>query len=495
MTTQENLLALAELVSQTTFEDAENTFSSPCLIGPPVLEHSLYGRIPGVRHRVDQRAGTIDQDPDYQRFLEDMTNPTAPKESGGESTLGGGPAKTEKVTSTPLIQYLRDKKTAKIAAAKAARKQETLVAKGKLSKELSSAGAIEDGRKKGKESKPDKAVERATKQTIKILNREAASRSTSGSSSSKPSDKANEKPGDAASSKPAKGPAAQRGAATPGQVRMLQRDLGITPRLSRREMANAQKEERAATANESNADTSSSPSTTSTMPTAPRGAGASRTPGRPPRRTRGPALETSKAAVANPAIPSPQTPVVLLKNTDVSQAEPSTPATPAPSLTPATPTAAPAHLTPTAVTSRRPQQMAAPSDGATQAFVKHANPSQGVTEELLKQALETFGAVSLVEIDKRKGFAYVNFVDTEGLKKAMAANPITVARGTVQVMQRKVAPAEKKPQHQSPRTADRGGRGGRGGSTGRRGGRGGMRGAASSSSEIPESTPVGPAAK
>jgi len=493
MTTQENLLALAELISQAVFEDAQNTFSNPCLVGPPVLEHSLYGRIPGVRHRVDQRAGTIDQDPDYQRFLEDMTNPTAAKEPSGEPTLGGGPVKSEKVTSTPLIQYLRDKKTAKIAAAKAARKQETIVAKGKLSKELSSAGAAEDGRKKGKEPRPDKAVERATKQTIKILNREAASRAGSNLSSSKSHDKANEKPSDVLSPKAAKGPAGQRGAATPGQVRMLQRDLGITPRLSRRELANAQKEERSAAANGPNSEAPSSPSDASSIPIAPRGAGTSRTLGRPPRRTRGPVLDTSKSSAASPATASPQTPVVLLKKTETPQSGPSTPNALATPTTPATPNSAPAQPAP--APARRPQTMAAPSDGATQAFVKHANPSQGVTEELLKQVLETFGAVSLVEIDKRKGFAYVNFVDTDGLKKAMAANPITVARGTVQVMQRKVASAEKKPQHQAPRTPDRGGRGGRGGSTGRRGGRGGMRGAASSSSDVPASSPAGPAAK
>jgi regulator of nonsense transcripts 3 len=94
--------------------------------------------------------------------------------------------------------------------------------------------------------------------------------------------------------------------------------------------------------------------------------------------------------------------------------------------------------------------------------------------------MEKFGPVSMVEIDKRKGFAYVDFVDTEGLKKAMAANPIAVAQGTVQVMQRKgtALPPEKKPQHQLPHASSRGGRGGRGGPVGRRGGQGGGRGGA-----------------
>jgi regulator of nonsense transcripts 3 len=124
-----------------------------------------------------------------------------------------------------------------------------------------------------------------------------------------------------------------------------------------------------------------------------------------------------------------------------------------------------------------------------------------VTEALLKEAMEAFGAVSMVEIDKRKGFAYVDFVDTEGLKKAMAANPISVAQGTVQVMQRKgtALPPEKKPVHQPPNAPSRGGRGGRGGTMGRRGGRGGARGAAQAGppepGKVASTVPTGPSAK
>ena len=140
-----------------------------------------------------------------------------------------------------------------------------------------------------------------------------------------------------------------------------------------------------------------------------------------------------------------------------------------------------------------------PLEGATQAFVKHANPSQGVTEPLLKEAMERFGAVTTCEIDKRKGFAYVDFADAEGLKKAMAANPIAVAQGTVQVMQRKGTslPPEKKPAQAPHGPPARGGRGGgRGGTIGRRGGRGGSRGGAQSAPEAKAPTtaaPSGPA--
>lgn len=74
---------------------------------------------------------------------------------------------------------------------------------------------------------------------------------------------------------------------------------------------------------------------------------------------------------------------------------------------------------------------------ATRAFLKHANPSQGITETLLGAALTPFGKLTRVGIDKRKGFAYVDFADPSGLQAAMAASPIAVAQGSVQVLEHK----------------------------------------------------------
>ncbi|KAJ8127517.1 hypothetical protein O1611_g6122 [Lasiodiplodia mahajangana] len=118
--------------------------------------------------------------------------------------------------------------------------------------------------------------------------------------------------------------------------------------------------------------------------------------------------------------------------------------------------------------------------GATRGFVKHANPSQGVTEPLLKQAMETFGPVTFVEIDKRKGFAYVDFGNHDALIKAIAASPVSVAQGTVQVLERKetkkatpvaAPPAQPAVEKKAEPQADRSKRGGRG--RGRRGGNAG----------------------
>ncbi|KAG9247142.1 putative regulator of nonsense transcripts 3A [Calycina marina] len=504
MTSQENMIALADLISQTSFEDAENIFTSSYLLfGPPVLEYPLYGKIPGVRTRVDTRAGTIDQDPEYQNFLEQLTNPTSAKEPNADTSPT---AKPEKVTTTPLLENLKEKKAAKVSAAKAARKQESGLAKAKIARELSSAGAIEDTRKKGKETKLDKAVERPTKQTIKLLGRDAAAKANA-----KPSEKSNDKMSEASSpAKTARGLAAMRGAATPGQVRMLQRDFGLNPRLSRREQASTPKGDRkiASSSNAPRVDPSSSssaPSDTSasTVPTAPRAAGSTRNPGtRPPRRARGTAVETNRS---EPLKAASNSPVVLLKKSGTapnSSTTPNAPTTPFVPFTPVTPSATTTPVTAqgqdASAPLRKSQPIAVPSDGATQAFIKHANPSQGVTEELLKYALEAYGAVTSVEIDKRKGFAHVNFVDNNGLKKAMAANPIAVARGTVQVMQHKaLPPGEKKNLQQNPQVpTERGarGRGGRGGSGGRRG-RGGTRGGATSSSDALATTPTRPTPK
>jgi regulator of nonsense transcripts 3 len=492
LTAETHLMTLSDTIRQSVFEDAQNTYTDPALIGPPTVEFATYGRVPGGRRRTDARAGTIDQDPEFMSFLEGLANPTTGRELTADALAEMASEKSEKVTTTPLVQFLKDKKASKSkdAAAKAARKQESQAAKIKSSKESSTSP--EDVKKKGKENK---LVEKAAKEAVKILNREAAAKTATGSST------ATQPSGESSTGPPkldvTKVPGRQRSAVVAAHIRMLQRDLGLSPaqahRQVRRDTADAQKAERAAAAekaaSESEGSSSSQVQQSPTVPTAPK-AGSVATNSR---RSRAKAASSTEAEASKSALSSSTTPaaaappVVLLKKPGTTQH------------TPTTPTATPAKLAPAAI-ARKPQPVAVPSEGATQAFVKHANPSQGVTEPLLKEAMEQFGPVSMVEIDKRKGFAYVDFVDTEGLKKAMAANPISVAQGTVQVMQRKGTslPPEKKPQHQAPHTPGRGGRGGRGGTIGRRGGRGGGRGGAAQggpaeSSKAPASTSAGPA--
>ncbi|KAH6679741.1 putative regulator of nonsense transcripts 3A [Halenospora varia] len=449
LTNESHLLALSESVRLALFDDAANTFTSPCLIGPPTVEFAPYGRTPGGRRRADARAGTIDQDPEFMAFLEGLANPVTTKEVNAESLSDGTAAKQDKVTITPLVQFLKDKKAnkSKEAAVKAAKKQEAQLAKGKAAKE-----SPEDLKKKGKDGKADKLVEKAAKEAVKILNREASTKAAADSKS----EASNSESSSAPKLDLGRVPGRQRGAVIAAHIKMLQRDLGLSPaqahRQVRRDTADAQKAERLAAAEKATSEAKNAAPTTPQSPTVP---------------------TAPKAATAQPN--SRRSRAKATNESDSNKASSS-----------ATPTA-PAASTP------------------VQAFIKHANPSQGVTEALLKEAMEKFGAVSMVEIDKRKGFAYVDFIESEGLKKAMAANPIPVAQGTVQVMQRKgtALPPEKKPVHpvhhaphpphapHTPHAPARGGRGGRGGSM-RRGGRGGGRGGGNAA---PASAPTGPSGK
>jgi regulator of nonsense transcripts 3 len=111
------------------------------------------------------------------------------------------------------------------------------------------------------------------------------------------------------------------------------------------------------------------------------------------------------------------------------------------------------------------------SPTATQAFLKHANPSQGITEILLEEAFAEFGEVKKVEIDKKKGFAYVDFAEPKGLQEAVKASPIKVAEGQVVVLERKTGPSLQA-RHARGGSSSMGNRGGS--PMGPRGGRGGI---------------------
>jgi regulator of nonsense transcripts 3 len=489
-------------VRTSNFEDAKNTFTSACLIGPPTVEFALHSRVPGGRRRTDARAGTIDQDPEFMAFLEGLANPTSAKDTAneeGEDSAGGKP---EKVTVTPLVQFLKDKKANKTkeAAAKAAKKQETAKAKAK-----EGSSSTDDGKKSGKDSKAEKVA--ASQEAVKILNREAAKKTAAASSASST---ATAETATTEKTVPkldtSKIPANERQAVVAAHVRMLRRDLGLNPsqahRRIKRDTAAAVKAEAAekTTAENNNV---SSPSTPVT-PTGPKvGATPPSAQSSSRRNRRGNQNSNSEAAssktTSTPATPT--TPMVLLRKPE---ARPATPATPVSQPAAAAQTTPGGPATPQQSTPNRAAKVDVPTKGARQAFIKHANPSQGVTEPLLQEALEKFGKVTMVEIDKKKGFAYADFEDPEGLKKAMAANPISVAQGTVHVLQRKgtsqprPAPAARAPAVVTPPA-----RGGRGGSMGRRGGRagGGGRGGANANavaaetSKAPPSAPTGPAGK
>src|SRR5699024_2207032 len=138
------------------------------------VEFAPYAKIPGNRVRKDARQGTIDQDPDCFAFLESLTQPiTKPSVESTESE-----EKKETMTTTPLVQYIKDKKANKAkeqTSCKSTRKSETetrpekVQAKNRLHgpERETAAPATEKAEKK---SKSDKATKAAVKAANKAAN-------------------------------------------------------------------------------------------------------------------------------------------------------------------------------------------------------------------------------------------------------------------------------------------------------------------------------------
>ncbi|KAF3011851.1 hypothetical protein E8E14_004529 [Neopestalotiopsis sp. 37M] len=485
---EEDVLVLKDFVLRTTWHDAKNSHT---MLNFQVHAQNVSTRVPLAKHRVDPRQGTIDQDPEFQAFLHDLTQP---KESQTKDVENGDPlaptteepGKESKVVSH-LVRYIQEKKAAKAkesAAAKTARhsRQESQSNKTKTG---------DDSKKKSKEKsnidkadkEKDKDKDKVKEPTPKILTKKAAATQASSAEASKQptSQTAAPKPAEEAAPKSRRANIAQA-------AKILQRDLGLSPGSAhRRARQNAAKAEGASTT-DSPAGTSTEktadeikepkeskeskefkehkePEAPKSAPTGPKAQGAEGSR-RSRNRGKGAANATNtaepvKGKTSDGAAAKPTTgPVILLKKEsskkeDSASGAASSPTTPAPTSTPTNSASTSSAAPPTGPkaaagkgaagkSNNQPQQKkttAQPTPGAIRAFVKHANPSQGITEPLLKQAMEAFGSVTFVEIDKRKGFAYVDFGDAESLRKAISASPISIAQGTVQVLERK----DKKP--------------------------------------------------
>jgi len=495
---------LGDRIRDSTFHDAAKSWQDSALVGPPTLEFAPFSKMPGGRRRNDNRQGTIDQDQEFKDFLESLTNPIT-KSAAPDDTQ-----KQEKAKTTPLIEALREKKAnkdkpnAKGRNARGDAKEDATdkKASGKQGKE----NAPTAGDKNRRISKADKA--QAAKEAVKILNKEVAS-----SKESAAAERGNASPA----------PERKRGNVA-GVKSLLQRDLGIGAppnrrRGTKREVASAAadaappKDTPVAAQKSKDGPAAAASSSEKTQ------ASKKERPTRAERRAFKASLTDktndntntteTKAQIPTKAstAPAPQ----ILKKPQSAQS-PAPPKGPAASRAPPTEPAAARNTAPPAQTNNmaaKPTPAASPAPRAVppppapaatskQAFLKHANPSQGITEPLIEESLKTFGAIDKVEIDKRKGFAYVDFAEPEGLRKAMAASPIKIAQGAVQVLERKekVARPALNPRFNGPPPTGpaRGGRGGFGpGPRGGRGGRGGARGGGHVAA-TPASGPADPAA-
>lgn len=428
-------MLLDENVRAATWEDAKATFTSPSLVGPPSLEFAVYKKVPLNPRKPDSRAGTIDQDPEFMAFLEELANPAPlPKDPEGDDDEA---AKAEPaVTTTPLIEFLKEKKANK----------------GKDSKKRGEKGkgvSNEDDKKKGRDSKSNKA-EKSTKESVKVLTKKVPA-----AEKDKATDTTQKATSESAAASGQDAPKSRR-ANIAAAARILQRDLGLSPgtahRRARQDAAKADvttkpteiKEAPVVTEKKDNDITTSEGTATQNgrnRPGTP--TNTKPQPGSGGRKGRG-GKDKPKAPDSQPTAANP--PTILKKGANIN--------TPAPIVEPAN--VAPTQLVAVTGTGNQTdknakssktsqKKPAAVSTDATKAFVKHVNTSQGVTEAALRETLSVFGAVTAVEVDKRKAFAYVDFADHDGLVKAISASPVTVSRGSVQIMERKDKKAAEKP--------------------------------------------------
>ncbi|KAJ5371498.1 uncharacterized protein N7496_007590 [Penicillium cataractarum] len=388
---------LSDRVRQSSFQDASHTSNDPVLLGPPTLEFAPYAKTPGSRVRKDARQGTIDQDPEFIAFLESLTQPiTKPATVDSIETE----EKKAAVVTTPLVQFIKDKKASKAkesAAAKSSKrsekesKQEKVQAKKLLQrpeKKLAPGPSSDEkpkGEKAGKES--GKAAKAAASTSTKG-GKASASSTTKENTSAAASERKRERGNVAAAAK------------------ILQRDLGLSQAPARRRGKGA--------AN----DTTSAKNESSRESSVPASEGSKKeAPSKPAKSAASSTKAKDREGGASPSSRASGT---------------ATP--PANATAPSTKSAKGAKAKATA----------SPTPTATQAFLKHANASQGVTEALLEAAFTPFGTVTKVEIDKKKGFGYVDFAEPEGLQKAMAASPVSVAQSQVVVLERKANPGGEK---------------------------------------------------
>ncbi|KAL9051810.1 MAG: hypothetical protein Q9162_005804 [Coniocarpon cinnabarinum] len=436
---------LAQLVPKTSFIDAKGTQNDVVLLGPPHVEYAIYGRVPNAKRRNDARQGTIDQDPEFMDFLQSLTAPIQkPKALDASDTVKG-----ETVRVTPLIQHLRDKKAAKEKAKTAKQeKQQQDEKKAENQRPTSSrdAGAAKDGK-----------VPSPAKTSAKLASKDVRSppRSEQRAGSSPRAQPAiTAKPGAAQGSTGIQD-RRRPGAVSPSTAaaRMLQRDLPFQStrgRAASRGRGGRSPEVRKATLNNAVANGNAIP------------------PAAPPATSQTPTSTNTTAPTTQTTPPS----------------QPNGP----PSTTPSAPPNAHPPTAPKAHTISNPTRTPrnTPKDpNGKRAFLKHANASQGITDTTLLTAMRRFGFVTNVTIDTRKGFAYVDFAEPEHLRAAMAASPVPVGQGNVEVLELK-NPTRAPPSY-SVNGAPRGGMNGvprsgmnsqqpRGGLTGFRGGRGGSMG-------------------
>ena len=361
-------------------------------------------------------------------FLQSLTNPPAKALHTDQENGGGGKAK-DKVTTTPLIQFLKDKKANKgkenattPKGAKHSRQDSKDSKPAPVTESKNVTGNVTASSPKKRSAQAVK-VEQAARDAVKVLNKQAAN-AKQGNVSPSPTKAV---PAPTTPTVPTVTPNSTASAALADKKRergnasaaakILQRDLGLGGH------GGGRGGRRGLLGNVANRATPGNASP------AAKASGASQTP-QPAVSTTTNSTVTSTSETDGSTAPVPDVAQPTVRNVP--------PSGPAASRAPSKASAS-TRATPSGTGPAFSKPVVAPST-ATQAFLKHANPSQGITEPLLDDAFAVFGTINNVEIDKKKGFAYVDFAEPESLQKAIKASPIKVAQGQVVVLERKTGP-------------------------------------------------------
>lgn len=83
---------------------------------PAVVEFASFQKIPKKRNknRVDPKCGTIEADPVYQEFVENINKPQEQDEKPEYSLQLNNDTKTENVDTTPLLEYIKNRKAQRL---------------------------------------------------------------------------------------------------------------------------------------------------------------------------------------------------------------------------------------------------------------------------------------------------------------------------------------------------------------------------------------------
>lgn len=239
---------------EVTFLDKAGTHRNPDLkTFQPTLGFAPHQRTPlqHVKSRLDNRQGTIDQDPEFIAFLEGETQPITKPTALDTAAEKDGEKKD--IKTTPLIEDLREKKANKAKAVQAKAEKAEKDKKSQPAKATAKDTAPE--KEASSKGVPQQSIEQAARDAAKTLNKQVASKqqqlqtqqskvTTATAKSKKPP----ASPKVAAAPPSATPPAAPPSAASPaasrippgarqrgntdGIKKMLQKDLGIKPKAA-----------------------------------------------------------------------------------------------------------------------------------------------------------------------------------------------------------------------------------------------------------------------